>query len=117
MAQTHIDKDAFPDPETDAFLKQLEQRAARITKAGASVIASGIRGERPLNAWKRNGVSITQMPDDYQNILRVSIGGGDETPVALDYCTFRGDLERCNSLLRKVLEQLEILSAQLPKQD
>jgi len=101
MAMTHSDADAG-----GPFIKRLRERAVQMTRAGKSTIAAGTPGEDALASWQSHGVHVTQMPDDEQGILRISVGGGT-TPVPLNYCTFRGDHARCVDLLRKALRALE----------
>lgn len=106
MAQSHNDR---PDHKSDAlnFMDRLRERAGQAIEAKASMIASGMPGERPMRDWQANGVHVTEMPADEQGILRISIGGGPCTPVQLNYCTFRGDHGQCVGLLRKALKALE----------
>ncbi len=101
MAQTHEDRDST------AFLERLEERADGAVAAGASQIASGAPGEEPLDGWEAHGVQVCQLPPDEQRILRISIGGGPVTPVAVNYCTFRGDRGHCVELLRRALRAME----------
>jgi len=46
------------------------------------------------------------MPDDEHGILRISVGGGDSTPVQLNYCTVRGGVGRCINLLEQAIAAL-----------
>ena len=72
----------------------------------ATKITSG-DGETILVEWERRGVHVRQLPDDEQGILRISIGGGNETPVPLNYCVFRGKHSKIVDLLRKALIALQ----------
>lgn len=109
--QTHDDYDfAFPPKRgqiAEQFMRELEGRAQLIKAAERSQIASGFDGERVLDKWEANGVQVVQRPDDIQGILRISIGGGEQLPVSLNYLTFRGDRGKCVDLLRKALAALE----------
>lgn len=107
---THDDKDA--DPRRSEFMRQLMARSDRMREAGFSQIAAGKNGEKALEEWQANGVYIRHMPDDSQGILRISIGGGDSTPVSLNYCTFRGRKQDCVALLKKALAALEVLGGE-----
>lgn len=104
MAQTHLDSD-IPSEATirEAFMTTLEERAAKLVRDGATMVASD--GEE-LVAWQAHGVDVAKLPDDPQNILRISIGGG-AVPVPLNYCRFRGDHAHCVDLLRTVLKAME----------
>ena len=46
------------------------------------------------------------MPDDEHGVLRMSIGGGDNLPVTLNYCVVRGGIGQCIELLEKALKAL-----------
>ena len=100
--QTHDDKDFRRD-----WLKSLEAKAERMQAAGESDITGGRRGEKVLCEWKANGVEVRKMPDDEHGILRISIGGGGDAPVELNYCVFRGSHSHCVDLLRKALAAME----------
>lgn len=84
----------------------MRKRARKMSEESASVIAGGSPGEPKLASWEWGGVYVVQRPPDPQGILRVSIGGGEELPVSLNYCTFRGDREACIALLKKALDAL-----------
>lgn len=100
--QTHMDSDQAP-----AWLDQLRTRAGIVQAMGQSQITAGKPGEEALATWKANGVSIRHMPPDEQGILRISIGGGDDLPVPLNYLVFRGEHAKCINLLRAALKALE----------
>ena len=112
MAQSHKDPfDVFNvDKESkakqEAFFKELERRALSMREKGESIIASqGI--DEPLSHWSYKGLHVKKLEDDKQGILRISIGGGDDSPIPLKYCTFRGDKEACIKLLQETLEALK----------
>lgn len=89
------------------FIDKLRERADKAEKAGASVITSGEANEKELGSWKAsNGVHCRHLPDDPQGILRISIGGGEELPVTLNYLVVRGKIGQCISLLEKALVAL-----------
>jgi hypothetical protein len=92
---------------SNEFMKQLRKRADALAESGGSVIAGGTPGEPTLAEWDHSGVHVVRRPADEQNILRISIGGGDDTPEKLNYCTFRGDPSKCAGLLRKALAAIE----------
>jgi hypothetical protein len=96
--QSHKDR---PDHADDALLKQLMDRAKELTEAKENVITAG-DDEQPLRGWKHRGMSIQQMPDDPQGVLRISVGGN----VGFGYCTFRGPREACRTLLQQALAGL-----------
>lgn len=109
--QTHEDRDAgFPSKKgtfRDRFMKELEGRAELTKLAERSQITSGFDGEPVLQKWEANGIQVVQRPSDPQEILRLSIGGGEDLPVSLSYLVFRGDRGKCVDLLRKALTALE----------
>lgn len=89
------------------FIDKLRERADRAEKSGAAVITSGANGEKELGSWKAsNGIHCRHMPDDEQGILRISIGGGEDLPVTLNYLVVRGKIGQCISLLEKALVAL-----------
>ena len=99
--QTHED-----DSHRSEFMERLRGRADGMVRDKRSEITAGKEGEAPIAEWKFNGVSVRRLPRDEQDIIRISIGGG-ETPVSLNYCVFRGDHGACVDLLRKALAALE----------
>lgn len=109
--QTHDDSNhAFPPSKksiADRFMKELDGRADLVKLAERSKMTAGFDGEPVLAKWESNGVQVVQRPPDPQQILRISIGGGDHLPVSLNYLTFRGDRGMCVDLLRKALKALE----------
>lgn len=101
--QSHLDDDF----RRDMFMGRLAERAEEIRSQGRSQITGGREGEEPITQWKRRGIHVAQLPDDEQGILRISIGGGSDTPVELNYLTFRGKHSKCVDLLRKALVALQ----------
>lgn len=111
---SHLDSDArstFMDEmrkQAQAeFMTELERKAARIKAEARSKITGGAPGEKSLAEWEHGSVHVRQLPNDEQGILRISIGGGENLPVNLNYCVFRGDLAACAAMLRKALGALE----------
>lgn len=106
--QTHEDRDFHspPDGPFRQFMEQLEGRARNMVHEKASEITAGQPDEEPIAKWKACGMHVIQRPDDPQNILRISIGGGI-SGMDMDYCVFRGKRERCIGLLRSALVALE----------
>lgn len=91
----------------DEFMGRLRERAEDDRAAGRSKITGGADGEESLAEWKAsNGVHVRQLPPDEQGILRISVGGGDDVPVPLNYVVFRGSHGACVDLLRKALHAL-----------
>lgn len=101
MAQSHSDL----SHESQKFMEKLTIRANEMTEKRLSEIAGGKESEQELGNWLIDGIGIIHRPEDEQNILRISIGGGN-TPLPLNYCTFRGDLGACIDLLEKVISAL-----------
>ena len=99
--QTHDDADARRE-----FLDRLRDKANRMTAAGTNQITAGKAEEKPLAEWKFGGVFVRHMPDDEHGVLRISAGGGDHTPVPLNYCTIRGSVGDCIQLLEKAIVAL-----------
>lgn len=96
--QTHDDM--------DFDMRRLEERASRMAREGLSQITSGKRGEQALAKYDAQGVHVVKMPDDEQGILRISIGGGIPN-VNVNYCTYRGDKQRCIEMIEKALGALK----------
>lgn len=100
--QTHYDSN-----HQSRFIETLRERAAKAEKAAASVITAGEKDEKELGSWKgSNGVHCRHLPDDPQGILRLSIGGGEDLPVTLNYVVVRGKIGQCIDLLEKALVAL-----------
>lgn len=89
------------------FLRELEERAKKMVDNRASAITGGSPGEPVVDNWTENGIMVTKRPDDEQGIMRISIGGGPNTPVNIDYCVFRGDLGDAVDLLERALVALK----------
>lgn len=100
--QTHRDDDF-----RSVWLESLKKKADRMQAEGKSRITGGEEGEDSLAEWQFKSVHVRHMPEDEHGILRISVGGGTDTPVKLDYCTFRGDRGHCVDLLRRALKALE----------
>ena len=100
--QSHDDRDFRQD-----WLKDLEAKADRMREAGESKITGGDKGERRLAEWQHKTVHVRHMPPDEHGILRISLGGGEDIPVQLNYCVFRGNRGHCIDLLRKALKAME----------
>jgi hypothetical protein len=101
--QTHEDADFRRE-----WLKSLEEKADRMREAGESKITGGEEGEQSLAEWKYKTFHVRHMPLDEHGILRISVGGGENIPVQLNYCVFRGNHGHCVDLLRKALKALEV---------
>ena len=101
---THDDYSHRPEAFSGLDMGRLYERANDMLRNRASEITAGKPGEKPLGQWDSNGVHVTQMPDDEQGILRVSIGGGIE---GMNYCVFRGKLRHCVELLEQSLVALK----------
>ena len=99
--QTHYDSDF-----RSKYLDSLREKADRMTKEKLSQITAGQEGEKPLAAWKAEGMQVQHMPDDEHGILRISVGGGHNIPIKLDYCTIRGSVGQCITLLEKAIAAL-----------
>lgn len=95
--QSHRDSDA------EAFIDSLRVKAERLQREEKSSLTGGRPGETILGEWSSGGVTVRQLPADEHGVLRISIGGGPQTPVPLDYCVFRGERQQCVDLLRRAL--------------
>jgi hypothetical protein len=110
---SHLDSDsdtrgrAFRKEVAQQFMDELEGRAEKIKSMEKSKITGGADGESIIAEWQHFGVGVRQLPPDPQGILRVSIGGGKNLPVSINYCVFRGERGACIDLLRKALKALE----------
>ena len=106
--QSHLDDDSPIQREMrEQFMERLRGRAEKIHGEGRSTITGGRKGEKILAEWESEGVGVRQLPADEQGILRISIGGGEHTPVVVNYCVFRGDRAACIKLLKRALAALE----------
>ncbi len=104
--QTHYDSSHNRNSE---FWNRLQQRADEAVSDGKSKITAGASGEEPLAEWKHKQVSVTQLPPDEQDILRISIGGmtGEGKPIQFIYCNFRGPIGPCIAALQQALEAMK----------
>lgn len=101
--QTHDDY----SHKKSEWLKELQMRANRMMRERQSEITAGSPDERSLAQWKAsNGMEVVHLPDDPHRVLRISIGGGPDTPIRLDYCTIRGGVGKCIELLEKAIVAL-----------
>lgn len=105
--QTHKDYDHEHDKVRQMFLDRLEDRAGEMERAQAALLTAGGEDEQPLDRWKHGGVTVREMPPDEQDILRISVGGGPNLPVSVNYCVFRGNRHHCIHLLKRALAALE----------
>lgn len=103
--QTHDDRE-FSEFRRK-WLESLEAKADKMRAAGQSKITGGDEGENPLAEWEHKGILCRHMPPDEHGILRISVGGGQDTPVEVNYCVFRGNRGHCIDLLRKALKAME----------
>jgi len=101
--QSHDDRDFRDD-----WLDSLKHKADSMMAEKKSEITGGQEGEQPLAEWKGKGVFVRHMPPDEHGILRISLDGGEETPIPLNYCVFRGNRGHCIDLLRKALKVMEL---------
>lgn len=100
--QTHYDEN-----HRSEFMELLRERANLAAKAKAATITAGNGVEQEICSWTgKNGVQCRQLPPDEQDILRISIGGGEGLPISLDYAVIRGDVGKCITLLQKALAAL-----------
>ncbi len=110
--QTHDDFDAYQKMAGKQFdMDRLKDRADKMAREGLSQITAGKRGEQAIAKYDAKGVHVVKMPDDEQGILRISIGGGVPM-VNVNYCTYRGDKQRCIEMIEKALEALKAGSAE-----
>jgi hypothetical protein len=54
--------------------------------------------------WRYDNMDVTKHPNDPDEILRVSVEGGDGF---VDFLTFRGDRARCALLLERAAKALK----------
>lgn len=91
----------------EEFLNALRAKADRMGAKGTSSITAGELNEQSICDWKgSNGIHCRKMPDDEHGVLRISIGGGDDLPVTLNYCVVRGGIGQCIELLEKALKAI-----------
>ena len=108
MAQSHEDKEHLRKLVAVSFMEKLEAKADTMRSRSMSTIAGGEPEEKELASWKAsNKMQVVHMPDDKLGVCRISIGGGNGIPVAMDYCTIRGSVGECIDLLEKAIEALK----------
>jgi len=91
------------DHRRDDFVKELRLRAEIMSDLSMNREQS----EKPLAEWKHGTMRCQVRPNDRQGIVRISIGGGDELPVSVEYCNVRGDMAECVKLLARALAALQ----------
>lgn len=92
----------------EMFISKLEDKAQKMTAAGESQLPGGKQEEQPLTEYTaENGVGVRRMPEDEMGIIRISAGGGDNTPVVCNYVVFRGNAKQTVKLLHKVIAAIE----------
>ena len=104
-------KHEFSDEDRYAALKRrvyerLETRAAKVQRNKQSEITTGKIGEEALAVWTIAGMHLRKMPDDEDEILRISIGGRHDIPDT-KYCVFRGDKHECLKLLEEAARAIK----------
>ncbi len=107
MPQTHMDGDFFDRSRKAQFdWERMKQRAALAKKNKLSAITMGAADENPLAKWDAEGMTVRKFQDDEQDVLRISVGGGVDGE-DIDYCTYRGNRQRCLNLLYQACRALE----------
>lgn len=101
---SHQDTDHGLAQRRSEFLKDLQRRAEIMTDLGKNELQQ----RKPIRRWRHDGVTVEELDEDMNAVLRISIGGGDHLPVPGDYCRFRGDQSRCIHLLEKALEAMKV---------
>ena len=86
------------------FLKEMSLRAEIMTDLGKNRMTTE---GKCLEKWTHDGIRVERLPDDMSGVLRISIGGGEDTPVPGDYCSFRGDQSKCIRLLEAALAAMK----------
>lgn len=97
--QTHNDYNHRPSQ----LLEALREKADRMVANKQSEITAGKEGEKDLASWKHGDIQVRHMPDDEHGVLRISAGGSTEPGLPFNYLVFRGDVGKCEALLRKAL--------------
>jgi hypothetical protein len=91
------------DHRRSEFLKELKIRGDVMEELGKNRMAQ----DRPIRKWKHGDVTVQEQEPESTGVLRISIGGGPDTPVLGDYCTFRGDQSKCIALLERALDAMK----------
>lgn len=110
--ESHSDRDfgenngPFEKIRHEFDMERLERRAKNMQWQGTSHITGGAPGESPLMEYKFKSINVRRMPNDEQDVLRISVGGGIDGFDG-NYLVFRGDPARCERLLRMALKALE----------
>jgi hypothetical protein len=94
----------FDNQHRSKFMDTLRSRAIEAKAEKISMITSE---GTPICEWQgKNGMFCRRLPDDEQGILRISIGGGEDLPVTLNYLSVRGKIGQCIALMEKALSAL-----------
>ncbi len=106
---SHFDSDHRSQKQRRSeFMRELEIRADTIRSLGKSRMTGGEDDEPVISRYESCGIGVIQRPNDAQGILRISVGGGEDLPVNVNYLVFRGDRAACIKLLKRALTALEV---------
>lgn len=100
--QTHHDN---WHQSADPFMERLRERAEQMD--GKSKIAAGAPDEKPVAEWRHKNVDVKHLPNDEQDILRVSVGGIIASTPRFIYCSFRGPVGQCIAALEQAIEAMK----------
>ena len=88
--------------EESRILEALRLKAELMSEIGKNRVTY----DKVLEEWKCDGIRVQMLPDDPQELLRISIGG-HPTIKPSEYCNFRGDQSRCIRLLERCLKAMK----------
>ena len=91
------------DSRRQEFMKEMKTRCDVIDELCRNKMAR----DKPIRKWRHEGVTVQEQEPESTGVLRISIGGGPDTPVLGDYCTFRGDQNKCIALLERALKAMK----------
>jgi hypothetical protein len=88
------------------FLQEMRLRAEIMSDLGKNRMTTE---GKVIRKWKEGGITVAELPADMSGVLRISIGGGPDTPVPGDYCNFRGDQGKCIALLERAIKAMQAM--------
>ena len=100
---SHQDRDHRLEEEQARFIEELKIRGDVMAELGKNRLAQG----KPIRKAEIDGIRFAEQEEESTGVIRISIGGGPDTPVRGDYCTFRGDQGKCIALLESVIAGLK----------
>ena len=83
-------------------MDELRRKAEVLSDLGKNRITN----DRVIEQWEWDRIRVQMLPNDPQDVLRISIGGHPDINPS-EYCNFRGDQAACIRLMERCLEAMK----------